>query len=289
VKLLILLTVIGSLIYYDYYCIKNSVGFNFRKVLNKKWIKEFCIKYQIILLILLLFSIFQFAKWQNDNNKIEVNRPKTGDLYESPEQENIDDLSASPITNNIQNQTSNDIQFSQNETGPPIKKEPDYSLWDKTNYQTGQSPECFNFEDIRDLSIDNRLQIKVGRNIDVVLKLISLETDQCIRYVYIRAGDTYSIKNIPEGKYYTKIAYGKDWRQTIKDGQCIGRFISRALYKKGKEILDFNKIYEGIKSDGENEYSSYSIPSFNLELDVVQSELNGKFTTNSISEEDFNK
>lgn len=284
-KLFILLIAFGSLIYYDYYCLKNSKESNFRKILNKKWLREFCIKYQIILLILLLLSVFQFAKWSYDNKNVVINRPETGEVYESSEPEKNDELGITSIPNN----TSNDNQSSPEGTAPQINKGPDYSLWDKTNYQTGQSPECFNYEYLRDLSIDNRLQIKVGRSIDVVLKLISLETDQCIRYVYIRAGETYSIRNIPEGKYYTKIAYGKDWRQTVKDGQCIGRFISRSLYKKGKEILDFNKIFEGVKSDGENEYDSYSIPSFNLELDVVQSDLNGKFTTNSISEEEFNK
>ena len=129
--------------------------------------------------------------------------------------------------------------------------------------------------------------MNVGYNTDAVLKVINIKTSKCIRYVYIQSGDTYNIKNIPEGRYYLKIAYGKDWRQKIVNGKCVGKFVSNALYKKGEKILDFNKVYTGIKSDGENSYRTYQLPSYSLKLDATDFDENN-FQTNSISEDEFN-
>lgn len=36
-------------------------------------------------------------------------------------------------------------------------------------------------------------------------------TDECIRYVYVPENSTVNIQMIPQGEYYLKLAYGKDW------------------------------------------------------------------------------
>ena len=154
--------------------------------------------------------------------------------------------------------------------------------WTRRYLSTGSDPDCNNISPRYDTEMDNYLRVNAGSNTDVVIKLINMNHygyEQCMRIVYIRAGDSYNIRNIPEGKYYLKIAYGKDWRQKIVDGKCYGKFMRRALYEKGDEVLDFNlqKTYDG-----------YNIPSYELSLDVVATDLRNDFQTNEISEAEFN-
>ena len=109
---------------------------------------------------------------------------------------------------------------------------------------------------------------------------MNIKTEKCIRYVFINSGTTYSIENIPEGMYYLKIAYGKDWLSKVENGQCVGKFIKNPLYEKGEDVLDFN-----IK----RESNGRSIPSYQLSLDVVSSGISNSFNSQNISESDFNK
>lgn len=205
----------------------------------------------------------------NDNN----NKPKSGDLFSN---------------NNSEYDNVNSGNNSSPQSQSLTTQKNDYSDWERKDYQTGNSPGCYNYSPKYDRNLDNKIEVSVGYNADVALKLINIKTGKSIRYVFIRSGDTYNIKNIPEGRYYLKIAYGKDWRQKVINGKCIGKFTSNALYKKGTEILDFNKIYTGIKSDGENSYRTYQLPSYSLKLDVIVTDFEDKFQTDNISEDEFN-
>jgi hypothetical protein len=107
------------------------------------------------------------------------------------------------------------------------------------------------------------------------------ETNKCIRFVFINSGSTYKIINIPEGRYYLKIAFGKNWISKVENGQCIGKFTKNPLYEKGEDIMDFILKH---KEDG-----SFSVPSFKLELDVLQSTSSNSFNSQQISEDEFNQ
>ncbi|MDQ3019830.1 MAG: DnaJ domain-containing protein [Bacteroidota bacterium] len=85
----------------------------------------------------------------------------------------------------------------------------DFSNWLKSNYSTGSVPNCFKFTPQFDRSLDNELEINVGSNTDVVIQLYNYITKKCVRILYIKNNSSYEIKNIPEGKYFVKIAYGK--------------------------------------------------------------------------------
>ena len=132
-----------------------------------------------------------------------------------------------------------------------------------------------------DRKVNNKLIISCGSNANVVVKMIDNLTYKTIRYVFINKSTSFTIWNIPEGKYYLKIAYGNDWGLRLGETNCNGRFTKNTFYKKGEEILDYNFIHE---SDG-----SYQVPSFSLTLDVsYRTEDNMKdFGTNKISESDF--
>jgi uncharacterized protein YgiM (DUF1202 family) len=176
-----------------------------------------------------------------------------------------------------------------------IEKSEQYKDWEKESPSTGDKPECENISHEYNYNIKNKLLIRVGNNTDVVVKLMKFSGD-CIRIAYIKAGDNYSIQNIPEGYYYLKIAYGKDFRKYTKDGQCIVKFMRDASYEKGSETLDFFKIKKQNTIEGNIEYENWDVPSFELSLNIeytkntkYTSERFHDFKSNKISESEFNK
>jgi hypothetical protein len=172
-----------------------------------------------------------------------------------------------------------------------LKSDP-YSSWEKKYYQTGVTPDCENVSPQYDYNIDNYLRINVGSATDVVVKLMkrAYYGEDCVRIIYVRGGEIFDIKNIPEGKYYLKIAYGKDYRQKVVENQCYVKFIRNAIYEKGSDILDFNKTQKPDQIVGSKVYKNWSVPSFELTLDVITTKGNGKtFSANNISESEFNK
>lgn len=156
-----------------------------------------------------------------------------------------------------------------------------YAEWQKKTYVSGSTPDCENVSPEYDYKIDNHLKIQVGSNTDVVVKMMrkTISGDKCIRVVYINARDTYFMKNIPEGDYYLKIAYGKDYRQSVVDGKCFIKFVKNAQYEKGNEIMDFNVLKTA---------RGTSIPYFELFLDMISTTSENNFKTGDISEAEFN-
>ena len=206
-------------------------------------------KYFLFSLTIILYSC---------GNDSSINRPENGEL----------------------NETFSDSDQIQNEERIFTKKKDSMIAdgWiDKKNVN-GTLPKCYNFIP-KYSDIDNSLKISVGGGTDVAVKLINLENNECIRYVFVNSGTTYEINKIPEGKYYLKIAYGKDWLSRIDKGRCVGKFIRNPNYEKGLDILDFNLIRTN---------DSYRIPSFHLKLDAYTTNLN-TFDSSNISESEFNK
>ncbi|MEZ5003446.1 MAG: SH3 domain-containing protein [Chitinophagales bacterium] len=173
-----------------------------------------------------------------------------------------------------------------------VEKIDKYKDWDKKNYLSGQTPECLNITPQYDYDIDNYLKVNVGSGTDVVVKLMKsnkYSEDECFRIVYIRGGDNYEIKNIPEGFYYLKIAYGKDWRQTIEDNKCVGQFVVRPIYEKGNDLLDFYNIKKPNTKIGDYIYENWETPIYELFLDVITTSDTEEFSSDIISEDEFNK
>jgi hypothetical protein len=183
---------------------------------------------------------------------------------------------SSPSADNL-NSSSNNNTYAQPDPPPPPPK-PVYSFPYLAN---GNITGCSNIHARYNKKLSNKLIISCGSNADVAVKVIDYKTDKSIRYVYIRKNTTYTIWNIPEGKYYLKIAYGDDWGVKANESNCEGRFTANSLYKRGDEILDYNIIYKG---DG-----SYQVPSFSLKLNVIftTNDNMNSFSTNNISENDF--
>jgi hypothetical protein len=165
-----------------------------------------------------------------------------------------------------------------------ISVQPDpYADWEKKDLKSGEAPDCENINPQYDFKLENYLEVNVGKNTDVVVKLMKMTNygEECIRMIYVRGGDSHRIKNVPEGKYYLKIAYGRDFRKKKVGDQCEVKFVKNAQYEKGKDSFSFNLV----EKNGE-----IMIPSFEIFLDVAVSSINNLNNMNSkdISEKEFN-
>ncbi len=195
----------------------------------------------LVLLILFIVLVFAIIASQSNHNDATNNNPPT--------------KSYSPDNNSTSAPSSNNSSPLQTNPEPT----PAYYYPKMSN---GNISGCSRIKSKYDLSLNNKLVISVGNNANAVVKLINHETNRCIRYVFINKNSTYSIRNIPEGRYYVKIAYGDDWGVLQGKPKCLGEFTSNTLFKRGTDILDFNRI--------EN-YNGYEIPSYSLKLNVVYS------------------
>lgn len=129
-----------------------------------------------------------------------------------------------------------------------------------------------------DHNINNNLIIKAEMT-DATVKIINSETDRCVRFVFINSGTTYTVRNIPEGKYYLEIEYGENWE--VKEGEPKGKghFASNDMFKTDRSDYDFNKVY--------NEDGEISIPSYELTLYTTYSPNNsGDYTQPDINSND---
>ena len=133
--------------------------------------------------------------------------------------------------------------------------------WTSKTMYSGQNPECIFCSPKYNIINENFLRVSISNNSDVIIKIHNYYTGDCIRCVFISAGDTYDIMNIPEGIYKVKIAYGNNWAVKKSDNGyfCEGRFLDDVFYQEGEDLLDYNLVYY---SDG------YQIPSYEIKLEV---------------------
>lgn len=150
--------------------------------------------------------------------------------------------------------------------------------WREAKLKVGQLPDCYSMMSKKG-NLDNYLEVYVGGVTDAVVKVVEYYTETCVRCVFVANRTRYRIRNIPEGEYYLKVAYGRSWFSKFENGKCVGKFLRSPLYEKGEDILDFSVQH---RDDG------YSIPSFKLELSVIETEDMDNFDTHGISEDEFN-
>lgn len=123
---------------------------------------------------------------------------------------------------------------------------------------------------------DNYFDIQIGKGCDVAVKIVDAVTDKCIRYVFVPENSTENIQMIPQGKYYLKLAYGKDWMEYDNGDEALsGKFTRNVSYDRSIDIFDFGKK------------NSSSVVSYVLQINVENSKLQNNFGTVAISEADF--
>ena len=111
----------------------------------------------------------------------------------------------------------------------------------KTHFlATGEVFKCNIDAKVED-GIGNSIKVTAERSCDVAIRLVDKETDVCIRYAFVNAGESYTIDDIPVGKYYVKVGLGKGWFWEDTTMHCAGGFKENAIYKKFNDTYKFKK------------------------------------------------
>jgi len=238
-----------------YNCSPTFSGYKFYgKLKLHKWQKIWQIGLPCGIALWIMIALIQSNNSPSSYSYSQSTTPTSSNIYTTPSSSS----------------TSNNSNYS--ETTTPTYKE--------IRMKNGNITGCSDLKPSYDYSINNKLIITADMT-DAAVKIINYQTNKCIRFVFINSGTTCTVKNIPEGKYYLKIAYGNIWE--VKEGApiCRGHFASNALYKKDNDIYDFNKIHY---DDGRVSISYYT-----LKLYTTYSLNNSDNSTqpNAISEDDF--
>jgi hypothetical protein len=137
---------------------------------------------------------------------------------------------------------------------------------EKINYRslkTGYSPYIYFYISTEKVDIEsgNMLRIKNTPKADAVVFLIDNQTHTVARNHYIKAGEQYEIKFIPDGEYYVKVMLGNDWNEdkiSAPSNKLRGGFeksISFEVFDNPNQLLQMQKHEE----EGSVKYSVYEI------------------------------
>lgn len=148
--------------------------------------------------------------------------------------------------------------------------------WTAATVENGELSEKYGYEPKYGLQ-DNYFDIKIGEGSCVAVKIMDTETNRCIRFVFVNENSTATVSQIPQGKYYLKLAYGMDWMQHETDSLTVGKFTTHAFYEKSHNVFDFGQ-----------KNSSREV-NYLLEINVKGSSAENNFSTEPISESEFNE
>lgn len=112
--------------------------------------------------------------------------------------------------------------------------------WTSLQLSTGMSIPCQQTTADYDAQLDNFLRVLGSQHSDMYVKLIKRSNDEVVREVFIKKGTSFNIRNIPQEKYYVKIAYGKN-PQT--DENCQFKFEEELGYEQPSHVFNyFNRL-----------------------------------------------
>lgn len=171
-------------------------------------------------------------------------------------------------------------ELSENNRRKEILQKEELKRYSPKYLDTNEIPDDNYYDPSYDYDLENYLTINMGRNSDAVIRVIDVNSNSTIRYFFIKSGSRAVQRNIPIGKYKLKIAFGFNWATKLINGKEHGRFLKNAIYKLGTDILDYNLTYS------EN---GYSVPSYEISLDVISKYSSSNYDTKNISEEEFNR
>lgn len=114
--------------------------------------------------------------------------------------------------------------------------------------------DCDDCTPVYDKEIDNSLTVIAKDNAIVVVKLIEVNTQKCVRYIFVDKGQTYETKNIPLGSYEVKFAVGNKWEHSAKK-KCKLRFVDKSFFMQLSKDLSFKKT----KTKDGFEYNSFDL------------------------------
>ena len=112
--------------------------------------------------------------------------------------------------------------------------------WSNHQLSNGMSIPCQEANGEYDSSIDNFLRVLGSKHSDMYVKLINKKSEKVVREVFIKAGTSFNIRNIPQEEYYVKIAYGK---RPQTDDNCQFKFEEELGYEQPSHVFNyFNRL-----------------------------------------------
>jgi hypothetical protein len=172
-------------------------------------------------------------------------------------------------------QSGNDSSQSDNEA-TDVEQQMENEGWTPVSHENGELGKEFGIDNKYGLQ-DNYFDITIGKGFNVAIKIMDFETNKCIRYIYVSEASTAAVNDIPQGKYYLKLAYGNNWMELQTDSITIGKFTNDILYERSKDVYDFGKK------------NSTSIVNYQLKINVTDNGTMNNFETVAISEKEFMK
>jgi hypothetical protein len=116
------------------------------------------------------------------------------------------------------------------------------------------------------------LVVENGTDTDALVRVIRLQgSDQLIRNFYIVAGKSFTAREVPAGNYVLRIAFGRDWNESMRRFNFRNAFSETQHFDMQKEITE--------DENGKKERYGTSI--------TLHKVLNGNFKSRPITEEEF--
>ena len=120
--------------------------------------------------------------------------------------------------------------------------------------------DCANNASKFNMNLDNYLKITNGKNSEVIVDIVNLETLESVRTIHLPKDAQHYVRNIPEATYNLEIVYGTDLKKTTTDGNCKLSFNNKLAKESGNDKLDFNTYRDS---------NGISVPSYSITLDVL--------------------
>lgn len=141
------------------------------------------------------------------------------------------------------------------------EEEPLVSKYSGNQLTTGASPynNYFGKGVASDLYL-NEIEVKNGQTLDAIVCLTDYTTEKTIRNEYIRAGDRFVMRNVPDGTYYLKTFYGINWNPDtiLFSGRLRGYFDTNSGFSISDEYDDLIVVNQTSEETNEGEIIHFS-------------------------------
>lgn len=174
-------------------------------------------------------------------------------------------------------QTTEAQQTASHQQGPTAEQQQLIDQgWQPVSLAGGELGEAYGIRPVYGVR-DNYFDISMGKGCSVAVKVVDASSDRTIRYVYVPENTTVTINEIPQGLYYLKFAYGRDWMELPTDTVRQARFTRSVAYERTTDAYDFGRK------------NSDTFVNYTLSITIVHGAAEHNFHTEPISAEEFEK
>ncbi|HBX52423.1 MAG: hypothetical protein A2275_07795 [Bacteroidetes bacterium RIFOXYA12_FULL_35_11] len=142
--------------------------------------------------------------------------------------------------------------------------------------ETGEL-DCSDCKSKRDTAFNNTLILKSAENTFSVVRLVHIEKNECVRKIFLKPGESFTVENIPFGNYHVKFVIGSEWNYNKKNSCKLNFKGAAPFFMRIDKPLSFKKIRKG---------DSYELSEYTVKMGLGFSPTNA--ANKKISKGDFN-